>query len=167
VCISKNLRVWSRSKSSKTGWAKKAFSDESEKGLFVCICLYLISFPQRMLSLHLCGASSPCRSTYRLQDLSQAWSPWRNPFLNLHSERVELHVRFFIFYPWLLNFSVNSIPLQDRVVLLEFQTIRRIFSVLLCHIAWSPRHTALFVLCALENDLVAIVFWFLSHRFGF
>ena len=64
----------------------------------------------------------------------------------------------------LLNFAVKGFAAQDGVVLHQFQALRRIFAVLLSNVAGSTGHTGVFVLGALQNDLVTVFLALLCHR---
>lgn len=66
----------------------------------------------------------------------------------------------------LLDFPVDGHLAQDGVVLFEFETIRAVLPVLLRNVTAGAGLTAGLVLCALQDDQVAIAFAFLSHDSG-
>ncbi len=66
----------------------------------------------------------------------------------------------------LLDFPVDGHLTQDRIVLLEFETIRSVLPVLLRYVAAGAWLTTGLVLGALQNDQVTIAFAFLSHGQG-
>ena len=67
----------------------------------------------------------------------------------------------------LFDFAVYGVLPHNRIVLFQFQALRRVFTVLLRHVARSSWQTAGFVLRALENDLEPIAFTFLCHCIGY
>ena len=54
-------------------------------------------------------------------------------------------------------------PLENGVILLEFQSLRSILPVLGGDITGSARHTAVFVLSAFQDNLNPVAFYFLCH----
>ncbi len=65
----------------------------------------------------------------------------------------------------LFDFFVYSHTLQDRVVLLLFQPVRRVFAIFCGDIAASAGKTGLLVLCALHDHLNSVAFF--SHCLKF
>lgn len=64
----------------------------------------------------------------------------------------------------LLDFLVNGVLLQDRIVFLQFHSCRSISPVLGRDISGSSGLSRLFVLGALKNHLNSISLTFLSHE---
>jgi hypothetical protein len=58
----------------------------------------------------------------------------------------------------LLDFLVNSVFLQNRVVLLELEALSSILTVLRGDVTAHARHARGFVLCALHDHLDPITF---------
>ncbi len=63
----------------------------------------------------------------------------------------------------LFDFFMYGDLLEDRVEFLQLKAVRSILPVLLSHISWCARHATGLMLCAFENDLVAVAFRFLCH----
>lgn len=61
----------------------------------------------------------------------------------------------------LLDLFVNRLLFQNRVILFLLDTVWSVLLVLRCDVTRSSRHSAVFVLCAFEDNLDAIAF--LSH----
>lgn len=59
---------------------------------------------------------------------------------------------------------MNGHLAHDRIVLLEFHTIRRVLSVFLSHVPRSTRQTTGLMLGAFKDDLKAVAFGFLCHN---
>ena len=63
----------------------------------------------------------------------------------------------------LFDFFVYCHSLQDRIVLLQFQSLSGVLSVLRRDVTRSTRHTTIFVFCAFQNYLHSVTFSFLCH----
>ena len=72
-------------------------------------------------------------------------------------------VLLFISCQPLFYLFVNSVATEYRIVFLELHAVRRILFVLGGYIAGSAGHAGCLVFCALQYDLYAVTFRFLSH----
>ena len=60
---------------------------------------------------------------------------------------------------------MNGNPLQERIVLLPFKTLRGVLLILGSDVAGHSWNAAFLLLCALEDDLHPVTFCFLCHNF--
>lgn len=63
----------------------------------------------------------------------------------------------------LLDFTVHGVLPHDGIVFLQFHAVGRVLAVLLGDVARGAGQAAVLVLGALQDDLDAVAFAFLSH----